>query len=100
VIDALNWLLDTAVVEHMMEGGTMIAPSHGRLADSADLAYYRDMATIVRDRVRDTIQKGMNLEQVKSAKLTPDYDGRLGRNPAYTPAMFIEAVYRSLTKSK
>jgi len=95
-IDALNWLLDTAVVEHMMEGGTMIVPGHGRLADSADVAYYRDMVTIIRDRVRAAAKKGMTLEQVKAAKLTIDYDGRFGRNPSYTPDMFIEAVYRSL----
>ena len=96
IIDGLNWLLDTAVVEHMMEGGTMIVPGHGRLADSADLAYYRDMVTIIRDRVRTAAKKGMTLEQAKAAKLTVDYDGRFGRNPDYTPGMFIEAVYRSL----
>ncbi len=96
MIDGMNWLLDTAVVEHMMEGGTMVVPGHGRLADSADLAYYRDMLTIVRDRVRGAVKKGMTLEQVKAAKLTIDYDGRFGRNPVYTPALFIEGVYRSL----
>lgn len=74
----------------------MVVPGHGRLADSADLAYYRDMLTIVRDRVRGAVKKGMTLEQVKAAKLTIDYDGRFGRNPVYTPALFIEGVYRSL----
>ena len=48
----LNWLLDVAVVEHMMEGGTLIVPGHGRMTDSADVAYYRDMVTIMRDRGR------------------------------------------------
>ena len=96
VVDSLNWLLDIAVVEHMMEGGTMFIPGHGRLADSADLAYYRDMMSIIRDRVRAAAKKGMTLEQVKAAKLTFDYDGRFGRNPNYTPAMFVEAIYRSL----
>ena len=96
VVDALNWLLETSVVEHMMEGGTMIVPGHGRLADSADLAYYRDMVTIMRDRVRAAVKKGMTLPQIKAAKLTRDYDKRFGRNPANTPDMFIEAVFRSL----
>ena len=96
VVDALNWILDTAVVEHMMEGGTMIAPGHGRMADSADVAYYRDMVTIMRDRVRTAVKKGMTLPQIKAAKLTRDYDGRFARNPSYTPDMFIEAIYRSL----
>jgi cyclase len=98
-VDALNWLLDMAVVEHMMEGGTMVIPGHGRLADSADVSYYRDMVTIVRDRVRAAVQKGMTLPQVKAAKLTRDYDPRFNRNPAYTADMFVEAVFRSLAKS-
>jgi glyoxylase-like metal-dependent hydrolase (beta-lactamase superfamily II) len=97
IIDSLNWILDLAVVEHMMEGGTMIVPGHGRLTDSADVAYYRDMMTIVRDRVRTMIRKGMTLEQIKAAKPTRGYDPRFGRNPEWTPDMFIQAVYRSLS---
>jgi len=100
IIDALNWILDTAVVEHMMEGGTMIIPGHGRIADSADVAYYRDMVTIVRDRVREMIRRGMTLQQIQTAKLTRDYDPRFDRNPAWTSQMFIEAVYRSLNSKR
>jgi glyoxylase-like metal-dependent hydrolase (beta-lactamase superfamily II) len=97
VITALNWLLDMAVVEHMMEGGTLIVPGHGRLTDSADVAYYRDMVTIVRDRVKAAIGKGQTLAQIKAAKLTHDYDGRFGRSPSNTPDMFVEAVFTTLT---
>jgi len=101
IVDAANWILDMAVVEHMMEGGTIVVPGHGRITDSADVAYYRDMVTIVRDRVREMIKRGMTLPQIKAAKLTRDYDPRFGRNPSWTPDMFIEAVYRSLnTKGK
>jgi glyoxylase-like metal-dependent hydrolase (beta-lactamase superfamily II) len=100
IVDALNWVLDTAVVEHMMEGGTMIVPGHGRLTDSADVAYYRDMMTIIRDRVLAMIKKGMTIEQVKVARVTRDYDPRFGRNPAWTPDMFVEAVYNSLAARK
>jgi cyclase len=96
VVNALNWILEMAVVEHMMEGGTIIVPGHGRLVDSADAAYYRDMVTIMRDRVRAAVKKGMTLPQIKAAKLTRDYDGRFGRSTSYTPDMFIEAIFRSL----
>ena len=96
IVDSLNWILDIAVVEHMMEGGTMIVPGHGRVTDSADVAYYRDMVTIVRDRVREMMKRGMALPQIQAAKLTRDYDPRFGRNPSWTPEMFVEAVYRSL----
>jgi len=97
-VAALNAILDLAVVEHMMEGGTLIVPGHGRMTDAADVAYYRDMATIVRDRVREMITRKMTLDQIKAARLTRDYDGRFGKNPSWTPNMFVEAVYRSLTK--
>ena len=75
----------------------MIVPGHGRIGDSADVAYYRDMVTIIRDRVQDMIKKGMTLDQVKAAKPTADYDGRFGATSgAWTTNQFIEAVYRSL----
>jgi hypothetical protein len=96
LVDSLNWILDMAVVEHMMEGGTMIVPGHGRITDSADVAYYRDMVTIIRDRVLEMRKRGMTLQQIKAARLTRDYDPRFGRNPSWTPDMFVDAVYRTL----
>jgi glyoxylase-like metal-dependent hydrolase (beta-lactamase superfamily II) len=96
VVDALNWVLDVAVVEHMMEGGTLVVPGHGRMTDAADVAYYRDMVTIMRDRVREMTSRGMTLQQIKALRLTRDYDGRFGKNPSWTPDMFVEAIYRSL----
>jgi glyoxylase-like metal-dependent hydrolase (beta-lactamase superfamily II) len=96
VVDGMNKLLDVAVVEHMMEGGTMVVPGHGRLADSADLAYYRDMVTIMRDRVRELRKRGMTLDQIQRAGISRDYDGRFGRDAAWTPAKFIEAIFKTL----
>jgi len=99
LIEALNWILDVCVVEHMMEGGTIIVPGHGRLIDTADAAYYRDMVTIMRDRVRELRKRGMTLDQIKAARPTRDYDGRYGQNPQWTPAMFVEAIYKTLPKA-
>jgi len=99
LVETLNWILDVCVVEHMMEGGTIIVPGHGRLMDTADAAYYRDMVTIMRDRVREMVKRGMTLEQIKAARPTRDYDGRYGKNPQWTPAMFVEAIYRTLPKT-
>jgi hypothetical protein len=87
VVNALNWILEMAVVEHMMEGGTIIVPGHGRLIDSADAAYYRDMVTIMRDRVRAAVKKGMTLPQIKAAKLTRLTAASGGRR--YAGHMFI-----------
>jgi cyclase len=95
VVDGLNRILELAFPDFRLEGGTLIVPGHGRLSDSADVAYYRDMVTIVRDRVQDMIRKGMTLEQVKAARPTRDYDPRYG-----SPDAFVEAAYKSLAKKR
>jgi cyclase len=101
VIDALNKILDLAFADFRSEGGTMIVPGHGRLSDMADVAYYRDMLTIVRDLVQDMIKKGMTLEQVKTAKPTFPWDGRFGSTSGpWTTDMFVEAVYKTLSAKK
>ena len=100
-IQALNNILDLAIPEFRLEGGTMIIPGHGRLADSADVAYYRDMVTIVRDRIQDMLKRDMTLEQVKAARPTRDYDPRYGATSgSWATDAFIEAVYRSLAGEK
>ena len=99
VIDGLNHILEIAIPEFRAQGGTMIIPGHGRLADFGDVAAYRNMVSIVRDRIQDMIKRGMTLEQVKAARPTLDYYGIYGSNTGpWTTAMFIEAVYRSLTQ--
>ena len=97
-IAALNRMLDITIAAWRSEGGTLVVPNQGRIYDEGDVAEYRDMLTIVRDRVRDAIGKGQTLEQVRAAGLARDYDGRYGApsGPASAGA-FIETVYRSLT---
>ena len=75
----------------------MIIPGHGRLSDASDVARYRDVITIVRDRVQDLIKKGRTLEQIKAAKPTLEFDKRYATS-YWTADMFVEAVYKSLTK--
>jgi len=99
LIASLNNLLDLAIAEYQTEGGTLIVPGHGRVCDSADLATYRDMVTIIRDRVQDAIKRGLTLEQVKAARLSKDYDTRYDV-PTWTKDQFVEAVYRSLTAKR
>ena len=94
-VKALNHLLELTVPEMSQEGGTMVIPGHGRLCDEADVTEYRDMITILRDRVADLIEKDKSLAEVKAARLTRDYDGRYSQ-PTWTGDMFVEAVYKSL----
>lgn len=90
-IDAINWLLDLIVPGEKEEGGTMVVPGHGRLCDESEVMEYRDMLTIVRDRVKAMVEKGMTLAQVKAARPTFEYDPEYGPSDA-----FVEAVFRSL----
>ena len=99
IIEGLNTLLDIMVPKHLQEGGTMAIPGHGRIGDEHDVLEYRDMVTIVRDRVQNAIKKGMTLQQVKAVKpsYTYEYEPRFNRNPAWTAEMFVEAIYKNLT---
>jgi len=91
LIAALNHILHLTVPEHLQEGGTKVIPGHGRLCDEAEVVEYRDMVTIIRDRIQDMIKNRMTLEQVKAARPTRDYDTQYGSGDA-----FVDAVYKSL----
>ena len=101
LIAALNTILDLVIPAPTQERGTMIVPGHGRLADEHDLLEYRDMAVIIRDRVRSLIDKGMTLDQVRAARPALDYEPRWGAETgSWTTAMFVEAVYNSLKEGQ
>lgn len=99
IVDGLNHLLDLVIAEYQTEGGTLLVPGHGRLCDAADLATYRDMVTIIRDRIQNMVKRGSTLDQVKAARPTKDYDPRYD-TPGWTKDMFVAAVYQSLTARK
>lgn len=92
---ALNRILAITIASYRAEGGTMVIPNQGRIYDEGDVAEYRDMVTIVHDRVSDAVKKGQTLEQVQAARIARDYDGRYGAadGPASASA-FVAALYR------
>jgi glyoxylase-like metal-dependent hydrolase (beta-lactamase superfamily II) len=97
VIEGLNRIIDLAISEMYTEGGTRIVPGRGRICDEFDVVEYRDMVTIVRDRVQAMIKKGLTLDQVKAARPTLDFETRYGATTGpWTTAMFVEAVYQGL----
>ena len=102
VIDALNHILSLTVPSKMLqEGGTYVIPGHGRISDEHDVVMYRDMMFIIRDRVRDMVQKKMTLQQVLAARPALDYEGRYGSDKGeWTTAMFIEAIYKDLSRGQ
>jgi glyoxylase-like metal-dependent hydrolase (beta-lactamase superfamily II) len=101
-IAALQKLVDTAIPSVPIvsrEEGTLIVPGHGRICDQLDVVEYRDMVTIIRDRVRDLMKQGLTLEQVKAASPARGYVRRYGADTgAWTTNNFVEAVYRTMNQ--
>jgi cyclase len=101
-IAALNRLVSMAIPSVPIvsrEAGTTVIPGHGRLCDQLDVVHYRDMVTIVRDRVRDLKTAGMTLEQVKASSPARGYIARYGTPAGATAADdFVEAIYRTLPR--
>lgn len=93
ILDGLNKILELAIPEFRSQGGTLVIPGHGRLCDTGDVANYRNMVSIMRDRIQDMVNKGMTLAQVKAAKPTMEYDGLYG-----SPDKFVEAAYQTLKR--
>jgi glyoxylase-like metal-dependent hydrolase (beta-lactamase superfamily II) len=96
-IAALNRLIELAIPSVPLptqQEDTLIVPGHGRVAMQADVVDYRDMVTIVRDRVEDLMKSRMTLEQVTAAAPTQGWTTRYGAESAQA---FVAAVYKSLT---
>jgi glyoxylase-like metal-dependent hydrolase (beta-lactamase superfamily II) len=100
-IKALNAIMDITVPSNVNEGGTLVIPGHGRLSDEQDVIEYRNMATIVRDRIREYVKRGMTLDQVRAATPTLDFDGRYGADTGFwTTSMFIETIYKEMVAER
>ena len=98
-VNALNAILDLTVANNVNEGGTLVIPGHGRLSDEQDVIEYRDMVTIVRDRIKEYVGRGMTLEQVKAKKPTLDWDRRYG-DGFIKPDAFVEVIYKQMAAEK
>ena len=98
-INALNAIMEITVASNVNEGGTMVIPGHGRVSDEQDVVEYRNMATIVRDRIKEYVKRGMTLDQVKASKPTLDFDSRYGPDTGFgTTARFIETIYKQMVE--
>jgi cyclase len=96
-IAALNRILDITVAETRGQGGTIVIPGHGRLYDETDVAEYRDMLTIIRDRIQSAIDDGASPREVMRARPALDYSGIYDATDGpWTTDMFVEAIYRNL----
>lgn len=96
IIEGLSTILDIAVPGEGQNGGTLVVPGRGRLCDETDVANYRDMVIVIRNRVRAMVEAGASLAEVQSSRPTRDYDP-LYPNADWTGEMFVEAIYRDLS---
>jgi cyclase len=100
VIDSLNRIIAITVPPVpfiWQQGGTVVVPGHGHISHEADVVDYRDMVTIVRDRIQSLIGKGLTLDQIRKADPVKGFRKRYGSDSgAWTTDKFIEAVYKSL----
>ena len=100
IIEGLNRILDIAIAGENQEGGTEIVPGRGRLSDETDVANYRDMVTIIRDRIRDLKKQGLTLEQIEAAAPARGYIRRYGSDTGpWTTHDFVEAIYHSMPET-
>jgi len=100
-IAALNRLADLAIPSVPIvsrEAGTLVIAGHGRVCDQFDVVEYRDMVTVIRDRIQSMMKKGFTLDQVKAANPAQGYRARYGSDTGdWTTDMFVDAVYKGLT---
>lgn len=100
-INALNDILNnmavgsTPLVEQ--QGETLIIPARGPLSNKDDLVNYRDMVTIVRDRVQDGIDRRQSIAQIIAADPLQGFRNRYAESPE-AAQRFIRSVYDSLRK--
>lgn len=95
-IAAANAIIDLIIPEYGQDGGTLVIPGHGRLSDIGDVINWREMLTIVRDRIQDMKDRGMSLEEVIAARPTRDYDPRWAGEGIFSTENFVTSVYMTL----
>ena len=99
-LDGLNEIINITIPEINQMRGTRVIPGHGRIGNESDVVEFRDMVTIIRDRVRDMASAGFSLEQVRAARPSLEYDGLYGATTGpWTTDMFLEAVYLEVTET-
>jgi glyoxylase-like metal-dependent hydrolase (beta-lactamase superfamily II) len=101
VLQSLNRIVDMTFDSTpfpFQEDGTLIVPGHGRLCGTTDVVDYRDMVTIIYDRVADLVKQGKTLEEIQRANPTAGYRRQYGSETGpWTTTMFVEAIYKGLT---
>ncbi|HKA90540.1 MAG TPA: MBL fold metallo-hydrolase [Haliangiales bacterium] len=78
---------------------TKIIPGHGVLSDKAALKGWRDMLATIRERVKKLVDAGQNVDQVKAAKVTAEWDDKLG-GTFIKPDQLVDFAYAAVKPAK
>jgi cyclase len=62
----------------MIDDSTKVIRGHGPLGNKAELAAYRDMLVVVRDRVAKLVKAGKSQEEVLAARPTKEFEEKYG----------------------
>jgi cyclase len=97
LLDGLNEIIRITVPRFNQMAGTRVIPGHGRILNEADVVEYRDMMTIIYERVRDAANDGKSLAEIQAMQPTLEYDP-LYSAPGWTGDMLIEAIHGEVTR--
>ncbi len=78
---------------------TKIIPGHGVVSDKTALKGWHDMLVTIRARVKKLVDSGKNVDEVKAAKVTAEWDEKLG-GEFIKPDQLVDFVYAAVKPSK
>jgi cyclase len=81
-----------AAVLATVDDQTKIIRGHGPLGNKAELAAYRDMLVVVRDRIAKLVKSGKTQEQVLEARPTREFEEKYG-GASFNAAQWIGRAY-------
>jgi len=81
----------------LIDDNTQIIPGHGNVSNRTELHSYRDMISDMLQRIRQSIEAGLTLEEVQAANPAKDYDEDWGGG-FISAEKFVKTIYEELTK--
>ena len=74
---------------------TIVIPGHGPVGSKADMTEYRDMLTVIRNRVATLKALGKSLDDIVAAKATAAYDAKWGTG-FVNGEFFTKLIYKGV----
>lgn len=85
------------IILSKLDDKTIVIPGHGALSNKAELTFYVNMLSTVRDRVQALMKEGKSLDEIIASRPTREYDDPWGK-PWLKPEDFVRLVYMDLSR--